>query len=248
MAIAPPDIAASALQPRPSGPTGPERKAARGRLRLRRWLDELADIGRGVVQLIRARVVERREYPAASWITDLDLVGNLVARAMRWSRALRIRLAAEAEAAKAAMKLANRWREPAERLNDWYDGEDEVDWLDRSLRRMRNPPPAEAGAPDDCIDGLPTAEVVGQICTDLGIAAALFRSAAMGQQIAAIAAGAHALLDGAGEPWTPPPILPAMDRAAAVQKVTLQAAARRMLAPVAAPEPVPDPVPAPDTG
>jgi hypothetical protein len=245
MTAAQPDIAASDPQTRPSRPAGQDATDARARLRVGRrvgrWLGQLVDIAEGLVGRMRSIAASQREDPAARPAIDLDLGSSLLARAMRWTRALRARLAAEAEDARAAMKRENIWREPPERLNDWDEGGDDLDWVDATLRRLslRRQAPAETAAEppaaDDCIDGKPVAEVVAQICADLGVAATLLRGAEAAQRIAAIAAEAHALLGGP-EAWTPPPIPAAEQRSAAEPAASAQAA------------PMPTPVPAPDTG
>jgi hypothetical protein len=221
-------------------PTGAERKAARGRTRLRRWLDRLTDIGMELVKRMGHLAESRRGEPEATRSVDLVLVGGLVGRAMRWASALEARLRAEARAAWAERKAANVWREraePAERLDD------STGWIDGMLRRARRPAPAEK--PDlRWIAGRTTEEVMVRICTDLGIVAALMRSASLAERVATIAAEAHAMLGGEGEPWTAPPIPPAGDAAAREQTATLQAAARQTFFWMR----VPDGVPAPDSG
>jgi hypothetical protein len=237
------DSSASEPRARPDG-TDARARLRVGR-RVRRWLGQLVDIGVELVEHLRTIPGHRRRDPSGKRTIDLDAAWDLMARAMRWTHALRARLKAEAEAAKDALKRENRWREPPERLNDWDEGGDDLDWLDGTLRRLRKPP-AEAAAPDDCIDGVPTAEVVERICIDLGIVAVLFRSAALGERIAAVAAEAHALLGGAGAPWTAPPIPPAEHPAAGEQQARWQAIARHFLAPVGVP--ISAPLAAPDTG
>jgi hypothetical protein len=248
------DAAASVPRARSSRPAGTATDAAGVRRRLKRWLGQLADMGVQLAIRVRDCRANRRAQDGAAGTPapmaagpgriDLTLARDLVARALRWTGALCDRLAAEVAAAKAALKLENRAREPAERLDDWTERDDDASWIDSTLRRMR--PPAEAPAPDPCIDGLPTGEVVEQICIDLGIVAVLFRSAALGEQIAAVAAEAHALLGGAGQPWTAPPIPPAEHPAADEQQAKWQNIGRQILAAVIAP--VAAPVAVPDTG
>jgi hypothetical protein len=262
MSVALLDMAASAPRSRPSGATG---RAATGvRRQVNRWLGRLADIGVQLAVRLRDRAAHRRAQegaadtpPPADTHTpgtaglqrvDLALARDLVARALRWSGALCTRLAAEAQAAKAARTSANRWREPAERLNDWDEGGDDRDWVDGTLRRLRKRPPVAAAAPDPCIDGLATGAVVEQICIDLGIVAVLFRSAELGRQIGEIAGEAHALLGGAAAPWTAPPIPPAEHAAAIAQQARWEAIGRQILAAVGAPVGAHVALPVPDTG
>jgi len=216
MRSTPLDAALSDPRSRPPGPT-----LQLGR-QLGRWLGRLADIGVALVVLMGGIAAQRPAHGAAETVrVDLDLAWSLVARAMRWTRALRARLAAEAVAAKAAMDPDERLLDRPERLHDgsvWNEN-----------RTAHRAAPAGRPEPDDCIDGKPVAEVVGQICADLGAAATLLGDAEAARHIAAIAAAARALLvspEGAGAaaiPGTP-------DRA-----------------PVEA-EPAAMPAPAPDTG
>jgi hypothetical protein len=198
---------------------------------------------------MRSVVASRREEPTEPPVKraiDLDLGWGLLERAMRWTRALRVRLAAEAEDARATIRRETVWRERPERLNDWDEHGDDLDWVDARVRRLRLRRLAqaeaalEAPAPDDVIDdgidGRPVAEVVAHICVDLGVAATLLCGAEAAQQIAAIAAEAHALLGGP-EAWTPP-----------IPQLGQRAAAEPAVAEQAEEEPVPEPVPAPDTG
>ncbi len=255
MTIALPDTV-SAPQARSSRPVGP----ATIRRRLKRWLGRLVDIGVELATGVRCRAACWRAQGGGVGTSmaggpgrvDLMLARGLVERALRWSGALCERLAAEAQAAKAARKLENLWREPPERLNDWDEGGDDLDWVDAKLRRLSKGPPAEVPPPDPCIEGMPTGEVVEQICVDLGIVAVLFRNAALGEQIAAIAAEGHALLGGAGKPWTAPPIPPEQHPAAHRQQAEWDYIGRRILAafgaPVGGPMSASAALPVPDTG
>ena len=211
------DAAVSDPRSQPPGPTGPWQL---GPWQLGRWLGRLADIGVALVVLMGGIAVQRPAHGAAETVrVDLDLAWSLVARAMRWTRALRARLAAEAVAAKAAMDGDERLLDRPERLDDgsaWNE-----------YRTAHRAAPAGRPEPDDCIDGKPVAEVVGQICADLGSAATLLGDAEAAQQIAAIAAAARALLgDPAGAAAVPGTRDRARDEA----------------------EPAAMPVPAPDTG
>lgn len=222
---------------------GAERKAARCRTRLRRWLDVLTDVGRELVKRMGCLAEGRREAPEATKRVDLMLVGGLVGRAMRWASALEARLKAEAGAARAAMQRPTVWRERAEPAECPEQLDDSIGWIDRPVQRALRPAPAAKPDPR-WITGKTTTEVMVRICTDLGLAAALLRSASLAGQVAAIAAEAHAMLGGEGEPWTAPPIPPDGDPAADEQTATLQATARQTFFWMR----VPDGVPAPDSG
>ena len=216
------DAAVSDPRSRPLGPTGQLGRQL-GRWQLGRWLARLGDIGVALVVRMGGIAAQRPAHGAAETVrVDLELAWSLVARAIRWTRALRARLAAEAVAAKAAMDADDgRFLDRPERLDDgsvWNEN-----------RTAHRAAPAGRPEPDDCIDGKPVADVVGQICADLGAAATLLGDAEAARQIAAIAAAARALL---GDP--------AGAAAAAVPGT-------RDRAPGEA-EPAAMPVPAPDTG
>ena len=182
------DAAVSDPRSRPPDPTGPGQSRWLGRWQLGRWLRRLADIGVALVVRMSGIAALRPAQGAAATVrVDLELAWSLVARAMRWTRALRARLAAEAVAAKAAMDADDgRFLDRPERLDDgsaWNE-----------YRTAHRAAPAGRPEPDDCIDGKPVAEVVGQICADLGAAATLLGDAEAARHIAAIAAAARALL------------------------------------------------------
>jgi cell division septation protein DedD len=153
----------------------------RARSRLGRLLRRLIGLAMGLTeQMGHAALRQQRGGEPIRF----DLLGalNLVARAVRWTQALRERLAAESKAARATM-------ERAERLLDPPEPEERFDYTRR--------PKAEPPPPDDCIAGKTTAEVVAQICADLDAAAALIGDGRTPARIAAIAKAARALLGGA---------------------------------------------------
>jgi hypothetical protein len=239
MSAALPDPAASVPAARLSGPAE-EEKAVRCRSRVSRWLREMVGIGAKLVERIGRLDASRRAYPDTPRTVDLAVVGALVARAMRWTRALQARFAAERRARAAALRQ-KRGHERAKPP----DGE--LAELARLFREIRSeilgaPAPAEKPAPDDCIDGKETAEVVGQICADLGVAATLMRGARFARRIEAIAAKAQALLGGPDEAWKAPPIPKPQDDPTDEHTASLLAEARLLLVPVAdcAPALVPD--------
>ncbi len=212
----------------------------RFRSRVSRWLGEMVGIGARLMERVGRLDASRRAHPETPRTVDLTVVGALVARAMRWTRALQARFAAERKA-RAALRRQKHGRKRAE------PPDAEVAELSRLFREIRRelteaPAPAEKPAPDDCIDGKETAEVVGQICADLGVAATLMRSARFARRIEAIAAKAQALLGGPDEAWKAPPIPQLVGHPTGEYAASPQADARLLLAAVAdrAPAPVPD--------
>ncbi len=198
----------------------------RFRSRVSRWLGEMVGIGARLMERVGRLDASRRAHPETPRTVDLTVVGALVARAMRWTRALQARFAAERKA-RAALRRQKHGRKRAE------PPDAEVAELSRLFREIRRelteaPAPAEKPAPDDCIDGKETAEVVGQICADLGVAATLMRSARFARRIEAIAAKAQALLGGPDEPWKAPPIPPPQDNPTDEYMASLYAAAKPM--------------------
>jgi hypothetical protein len=206
----------------------------------------MAGIGARLVKRIGRLDEARRAFPDAPRVVDLAVVGTLVARAMRWARALQARFAAEKKA-RAALARQKRVRKRAER----WDGElAELAGMLREIRRevAEMAPPAEKPEPDDCIDGKETAEVIGQICADLGVAATLMCSEKMARRIEAIAAKAHALLGGPDEPWKAPPIPKPLRIPTDEHAESPEAVAGRMLAHLMDASAPPPPTHAPDTG
>jgi hypothetical protein len=161
--------------------------AARVRRRVGSWVRELAEVGATVgswmLEIARSRHANNRleDNPI-----DLDLGLSLLQRATRWIAALRARLAAENEAARIGVN-------PFERL---FDRPDRA--VDCTLRPQttERPEPVEArdDGRDDCIEGMPTADVVAQICADLETAAGMLNMPRTRRQIAEIAAAARKLL------------------------------------------------------
>jgi hypothetical protein len=211
-----PDDAASALPPLrlPPRPFGLRR--------IRQWLWQLGEIGVRVMESVTALSVHRRKNPVPNGRFEVDLARRLVVRAMRWVEALRVRLAAEAKAA----------RGPKERRVSDFDPPEPL--LPGRPRPKRWEPAYKAEA-DDGIGNRPTVEVVAQICADLDTAATILRMPRAAGQIAEIAAAARALLGGPEEAWTPLPVV--------VRSSDLPAGTVEVEVAVAAP-----PLPAPDSG
>jgi hypothetical protein len=221
MTVPSPDDAASALPPLrlPPRPFGLRR--------IRQWLWQLGEVGVRVLESVTALSVHRRKNPVPKGRFEVDLARRLVVRAMRWVEALRVRLAAEAKAA----------RGPKARRDSDFDAPEAL--LPGGRKRQRWEPAYKAEA-DDGIGDRPAAEVVAQICADLGVAAEITRSPRAAAQIAEIAAAARALLGGPEEAWTPLPVVVRSSDLAAGE-VEMEVA----VAPVAMP---PSPSLAPDSG
>jgi hypothetical protein len=144
---------------------------------------------------------------AATVRVDLRLAWRLVARAMRWTGALQARLAAEAKAAKEEHDPVERLLDRPERLDD------PPEWLETWAVPMvvPRPQPTRKPEPDDCIDGMPVAEVVGQICADLDAAARVLGHTEAVRLIAMIAETAQALLAAPAGATTARPVSRAPD-------------------------------------
>jgi hypothetical protein len=170
--------------------------AARGRRLVGRWLRELTGIGvkiaAGITELARWRRVTGTGEAVP---IDINLGWVLVRRAMHWMAALRTRLDAENAAAKIGI-------DPPEQVIDPSDSD--VDQAVKRLRAAAVPKPAREPAEGHdvsrnlgravSIEGMSAADVVAQICADLGAAATLLSEADARRQIEAIAAAAQALL------------------------------------------------------
>jgi hypothetical protein len=189
------DIAASAPRSRPASAGGQAEKGAAGhRERVLLWLRGLAGIGRALAARMSVVGLQQSQEPAAARV-DLELVWSLLARAMRWTRALRARLAADARAANVRTESGVR---PS----------------DRPAANENVPSKAKAAQqpePDDGvgrIDGKPTVEIVEQICADLGAVGAMLGITDAERHLAEVAAQARAMLLGDGAPADGPPASP----------------------------------------
>jgi hypothetical protein len=191
---------------------------------LGQWLRSLLHVGLALVLDMRF-IADPRSTQGAAGDADKacanhSLAWDLVTRAIRWARALQARLAAEARAERTGIITEAARLDRAARLFD------RPDWYEPKKGRRR----AEGGTirprADDCIAGMATAEVVGQICADLSTAATLLAKSKALRIIVAIAEAARAMLGGVDAAWEPRPIGPAADGAA-----VLPAAARNLRAP-----------------
>jgi hypothetical protein len=167
---------------------------------LLRGINRLNDIGGALSDAVRrirrrwaAGMAKDAATDAAPRAEDVEQAWELVGQTIRWARVLVRRFCADAEADKAeleklvAAELART--EPAEPVAAKPAGKQPVRAkprgprgpdLDRAIRRKT------------------VAEIVEQICADLGAAATLLGETEAAQDIAAIAAEMRALLDDAG--------------------------------------------------
>jgi hypothetical protein len=176
------DSAPSATPPRSSGPAGQTGandavRAARAWRRLVgelvRLVEDLDAIGLALVVLMGRIAGYRKQHGRAALTIDINLPFDLITRAMRWIRALELRLAVEAVRAKNALNAAKGWPDPPEWLDD---GEDWSENFDPPRKRRERVDPAD-------IDGKPTVEVFAQIMADLVVAALLLGDLATAQHI-----------------------------------------------------------------
>jgi hypothetical protein len=157
------------------------------------WLRQLGDLGAKLVaemrELARLRAVATRQVEAAP--IDINLGWVLVRRATRWMVALRVRLATENAAARLKTEPPAPMFEAAEA---------DAKPAGRRRRGAARPRPARPpveildGRCDNCIDGIPTAAVMAQVCADLGAASIVLIEPDARRLVEAIAAEARALL------------------------------------------------------
>jgi hypothetical protein len=212
-----PNAAAFAPLPLPPRPFGLRR--------IRQWLGQLGEISARVMEGVTVLSNYRRRNPTSDGCVEVDLAHRLVVRAMRWIEALRARLAAEAQAARGM-------REP--RYRDY-------DPPHKPVVRHRRPKvwkPTYAVQPDHGIGDRPAAEVVAQICADLGTAAKITHSPRSAARIAEIAAAARALLGGPDEAWTP--MMPAVLPSASPAPLLAGGAVVAFVPTIVPPQPAPD--------
>jgi hypothetical protein len=218
-----PDIAASAQQSHPAFAGGQAPTSAAGRReRILLWLRGLAGIGRALAAQVSVVGLRQSQDPAIACV-DLNLAWLLLARAMRWTRALRARLAADARA-------ANVRAEPVVRLVDPPAVNENVP------SKAKAAPQPE---PDDGVggfDGKPTVEIVEQICADLGAVGTLLGITDAERHLAQVAAQARGLLLGDGAQASAPPLVSDVRDDAVVvlgesEAVTMRAGVTRLRAP-----------------
>ncbi len=202
-----PDMPSSDPQSEPSGPEG----GARGG-KLGQWLKSLICLGMILITDMRFVTDPRSQEGEAPEVDRIcaqhSLAWDLVARAMRWARALQARLAAEARAEKTGMSPE------AERLERQARLLARPDWYKPAKRRKRAPDTSIRPRADDCIAGMPVAEVMGHICADLTAAATLLAKSKALRIVLGIAEAARALLGGPDDWWQAQPVWPEPDGAA----------------------------------
>jgi hypothetical protein len=136
------------------------------------------------------------------------LAWELVARAMRWARALQARLAAEARTERTGKSQETERLERVARLLA------RPDWYKPTKGRKRAPDTGIRPRADDCIAGLPVPEVMAHIFADVINAATLLAKSQMLGILVKIAEEARATLGGSDDLWKPPPVWPAPNGAA----------------------------------
>jgi hypothetical protein len=179
------DVAASAPRSCPAfAGEQAEIGAAGRREQVLLWLRGLAGIGRALAAQLSVVGLRQSQEPSIAHV-DLNVAWLLLARAMRWTRALQARLGAAARAANARIEpVGRRLDPPAANENASSKG-----------KAARQPEPDDGVGR---IDGKPTVEIVEQICADLGAVGTLLGIADAERQLAMVAAQARAMLLGDG--------------------------------------------------
>jgi hypothetical protein len=197
LGIAPPAwLPPSALSFKPRAKPDP---GARGRRFARGWLRQLGDVGVRLVAGIRELARSQAEAGGQADIvpTDINMGWRLVRRATRWMAALRFRLVAEAAAGRPKIDPPTKLDPLAQVL---AAAEADTKATRRRPRAAGQPKPARARVEthevryDACIDGIPTAAVLAQICADLGAASTVLIELDARRLIEAIATEARTLL------------------------------------------------------
>jgi len=209
MSISPQDMSASGPRSRPAFAGGQTEDSAAGRrARVLLWLRGLAGIGRALAARMSVVALQQSQDPTTARV-DLNLAWLLLARAMRWTRALRARLCADANA-------ANVRNGPVARLSDPAAANENIAFKSKTVRQP---------APNDGvgrIEGKPTVAVLEQICADLGALGAMLGITDAERRLAEIAAQARAMLLGGEAPADgvqgsgPPVVSGALDERAPV--------------------------------
>lgn len=189
-----PDMPASDPQAEPSRPEGQTKGG-----RLGQWLRTLLHVGLVLVMDMRF-VADPRSHDGATGDANTACASHshawdLVARAIKWARALQARLAAEARTERTGVSPEAERLERAARLLA------RPDWYKAAKRRKRVEGAAMRPRADDCIAGMAVAEVVGQICADLTAAATLLGKSKALRIIVAVADAARAMLGGTAAAW-----------------------------------------------
>jgi hypothetical protein len=193
----------------PSDPQS-ESSSPEGRTRvvkLGQWLKALVFAGLVLIMDMRhvtdPRAQSEDPVVAERMCAKHRLAWELVARAMRWARALQARLAAEARAERTGISPENERLERVARLLA------RPDWYVPTKGRKRAPDASIRPRADDCIAGLPVAEVMAHVFADVINAATLLAKSQVLGILVKIAEEARATLGGPTEVWEAPPVWPA---------------------------------------
>jgi len=180
-------------------------------VKLGQWLKSMVFISLVLITDMRhatdPRTVEKEPAERDRLCARHQLAWDLVARAMRWARALQARLAAEARAERTGISPEDERLERISRILA------RPDWYVPKKGRPRAPDLSIRPRADDCIAGLPVAEVFAHICVDLINATTLLTKSKPLGILVKIAQEARALLGGPAAVWDAPPVWPAADMA-----------------------------------
>jgi hypothetical protein len=166
------------------------------RLPLIRCVNRLNQIG-GALSTVVLRIRQRRPagaaVEAAPPAEDVERAWDLLGRTIRWARVLLMRISAELEAETTVLKAmiaAEQATDPTAAVSAAPEASEPA---------AARPRRARAPDPDRGIKRKTVAEIVEQICADMGAAATLLGETEAAREVAAIAAAMRALLNGAGD-------------------------------------------------
>jgi len=172
------------------------------------WLKSLVYVGFILVTDMRFATDPRAESDdpvvTEKMCARHQLAWDLVARALRWARALQARLAAEARAERTGKSIETERLERISRLLA------RPDWYVPKKGRPRAPDPSIRPRADDCIAGLPVPVpvVMAHVCTDLINASTLLGKSQPLGVLVKIAQEVRALLGGPAAVWDAPTVWP----------------------------------------
>jgi hypothetical protein len=180
------DDAAAIIEPAPDDPEG---RAAARMTRQLAMLQELAEIGMQIARAVRDEALVRAELdeaapkpPSRFGSSDLGLVYSRIARAVRQTLALQIRVAEDIEKVRVQGEqrrvAAIRWsmEERQTEIRGYVAEAIEAEAVElkkpeREIERLLDDldERLEAGDYDDVLDDAPIGELVARICADLGV-------------------------------------------------------------------------------